>query len=161
MSKPIKIIFTLSLLLNLVMLGMAGGCLWKRYDHPRPFQNTAESTQAAFRAAFEKNRPAMRADMDSIRQSRETLESIMTAETFDRAAYDNAVQGVLNTRDGINRRRAEILGEVLSTLPVEERRKVTRKIISKLTEERPSRHCKDRSAGHGPDGQEPSPPPQD
>lgn len=137
MSKSIKIIFTLSLLLNLVLVGVSVGCFWKRHDHKMPFSEASEATHAQFRAAFENNRANMRADIDTIRASRTTLESIIAAEPFDRGAYNVEIQNVLNVRDRMGQRRATILGDVLENLPADERAKIAKKITSKLTDERP------------------------
>lgn len=145
MSKPIKIIFTLSLLLNLILVGVSVGCLWKRHDHKMPFAEASEETRAQFRAAFEDNRDAMRADIDTVRAARASLEGIIAAEPFDRAAYDAEVKEVLVVRDRMGERRADILGDVLEKLPAEERAQIARKISSKLADDRP-RH---RSKTHG------------
>lgn len=137
MSKSIKIIFTLSLLLNLVLVGIAGGCLWKRGGPPMPFGETSAETQALFKRHFEANRGAMRADIDTIRASRKALEPIITAENFDRDAYDAEIDKVLKTRDKMGHRRADILGDILAEMPHADREKVAHKILSKLTDDRP------------------------
>lgn len=151
MSKSIKIIFTLSLLLNLILVGVSVGCLWKRHDHKMPFAESSEETRAQFKAAFEGNREAMRADIDTIRSSRATLENIIAAEPFDRAAYDTEVKKVLSVRDRMGQRRSEILGDVLEKLPAEERAQIAKKISSKLADDRPR---------HGGKGRGPQPPEQ-
>lgn len=146
MNKPIKIIFTLSLLLNLALVGVLVGCQWKRHDHKMPFSEASESTRAQFKAAFEGNRANMRADIDAIRTSRATLESIITAEPFDRSAYNAEIQNVLNVRDRMGERRATILGDVLEKLPADERAQIAKKITSKLTDERTRHGGKPRGA---------------
>lgn len=153
MTKPIKIIFTLSLLLNIALVGVTVGCWWKKaHHHGTPFSNTAPETQALFKESFDENRAAMRADIDAIRASRTALETIIRAEPFDRAAYDAEVAKVLNIREGMNNRRAAILGGILEKLPAAEREKIVKKIVSKLTDER-------NRGPHGKDGRKPSPPP--
>lgn len=149
MSQSIKTIFTLSLLLNLILVGVSVGCLWKRHDHKMPFSEASEQTRAEFRAAFEGNRDSMRADIDSIRASRASLESIIAAEPFDRAAYDAEVKDVLSIRDKMGQRRAGILGDVLEKLPASERALIAKKISSKLADDRPR---------HGGKGRGPTPP---
>lgn len=159
MTKPIKIIFTLSLLLNLALVGVSAGCIWKKAHHRMPFANTAPETQALFKETFAQNRERMRADIDAIRASRGALESIITAEPFDRAAYDTEVGKVLSVREGMNARRAEILGGVLEQLPQAEREKIVKKIVSKLTDDKPHGHRGKRPSGDTPDNIPRPPPP--
>ncbi len=145
MSKPIKIIFTLSLLLNLALVGVSAGCLWKRHQHHGgPFSGVSEETRALFRESFEARRGDMRGDIDSIRAVRTTLEGIITAPEFDRAAYNAQVEKVLNTRDKMGQRRADILGDVLEKLPAGERALIGKKITAKLTDDRPRHGGKPR-----------------
>jgi Spy/CpxP family protein refolding chaperone len=135
MSKCIKIVFTLSLLLNLALAGVGVGCLWQKFNRPMPFSNTAPETQALFKKNFEANREAMRADIDAIRAVRTTLEPIITAEKFDRKAYNAEVGKVLKARDKMGNRRADILGDILAELPQAERQKIAHKILAKLTDD--------------------------
>lgn len=150
MSKPIKIIFTLSLLLNLILVGVSAGCLWKRHDHKMPFNEASEQTRTQFRAAFEERRADMRADIETVRASRATLEKIIAAEPFDRGAYNLEVQNVLNIRDRMGQRRADILGDVLEKLTAEDRVEIAQKISAKLADDRPRRGGKPRGGSDKP-----------
>lgn len=137
MSKCIKIIFTISLLLNLALIGVVGGGVWKRWNHPMPFQEASDETRALFKQAFENNRDAMRADIDALRTARPALEKIITAQDFNRAAYDAEINTILKVRSGMEQRRAQVLGDILAQLPAAERQKIAPKMLEKLTDDQP------------------------
>jgi Spy/CpxP family protein refolding chaperone len=152
MSKCIKIIFTLSLLLNLVLAGMVGGGAWKHWHHEMPFGEASEQTRALFKQSFDNNRAAMKADIDALRAVRPALEKIVAAEKFDRAAYDAEVKKVLDVRNKMGQRRAAIMGDILAQLPQAERESVGKRMLMKMTQDRPQGH-----SPHGRDGRKRQP----
>ena len=71
--------------------------------------------------------------IEEVKAQRKAVEAIIMAEKFDRAAYDKAVDSMLDTRDQITRKRAAIMGDALVDLPVADRKKFSKRVLDGLS----------------------------
>lgn len=139
MSKRMKIIFTLSLLLNIVLIGVGGGMFYRfTMQGPVPGDMTPEGRHFMART-FQEGRDRVKPLIADIKQKRAAVEEIMIAEQFDLEAYKVAVSAMMDSRDRISRKRAEIMGEALVDLPHADRQRLAKHMLDGLTGKRPHR----------------------
>lgn len=136
MSRRIKIIFTLSLLLNLVLIGVGAGAyhkmsrFWWGGKDMRP--EVSASTQQVIRTNFRQAWEDMKPLVEQARQKREAVETIIAADVFDAAAYDAAVQDLLRQRAEISALKAQNTKNFLSQIPAEDRKKMAGHLARRL-----------------------------
>lgn len=139
MSKRMKIIFTLSLLLNLVLIGVGAGMFYRfTMEGPVPGDMTPEARHFMART-FQEGRDRVRPLIGDIKEKRKRVEEIMVADEFDLDAYNIAVSEMMASRDKIARKRAEIMGEALVDLPAADRKRLAKHMLDGLTGKRPHR----------------------
>jgi uncharacterized membrane protein len=148
MTKTIKIIFTLSILLNLTLVGFVGADYYKKSEHHRmPFvmdENTHELVKK-----LKPSREEMKQRMKEARESRKVLKSIIQAKEFDLNAYQNAMNKIMDQKDEMARARVNKMGETLSQLSQEDRISLSNHMIKKLSgQERGGRPHKDKRQKH-------------
>lgn len=132
MNRRMKIIFTISLLLNIVLVGVGIGMLCKMSrDIPIPGDMSPEARHFMART-FQQGRDEVRPLIDDAKAKRKKVEAVLTAETFDPVAYDKAVDEMLNARGTISRKKAEIMGRALVDLPAADRKKFAGRILDGL-----------------------------
>ncbi|HPF78404.1 MAG TPA: periplasmic heavy metal sensor [Alphaproteobacteria bacterium] len=136
MTKRIKIIFTLSVLLNILLAGVVAGHFIQKDRYHRPPMELDQQTREKMKASFEKSREEMREFFQEMRKQRDALDEIISAPEFDRAAYDTAVSDILESKGEIVRKKAVMMGGMLSDMSVEERRKMAPFIVRGLTSDR-------------------------
>jgi uncharacterized membrane protein len=162
MNRRMKIIFTISLLANIVFIGVGAGLFFKYcQDIPIPGDMSPEARHFVART-LQEGREQVKPLYQKAKANRQKVEDIIMAETFDKAAYDKAVDELLGSREGISRKRAEIMGKALGDLPASDRRKFARRIVESLEGKRPHKggyHKK--MMGNGPPLDAPPGPPRD
>lgn len=132
MTNAIKVIFTVSLAINLLLLGAVGGHVYKENQrHKPPVELDAESKQA-IKQNIKQSREAMRDRMREMKTHKDALKKVITAEDFDIKAYNEAIGKMLDMKDGLARERAENMGKTLAKLPKEEREKLTGRFMQGL-----------------------------
>lgn len=142
MSKRMKLVFTISLLLNIVLVGVGAGMLVRMcQDIPIPGQISPEARHFIART-FQQGREEVKPLIDEVKANRRKVEAILIAETFDKKAYDAAVDKMLDSRDKVSRKRADIMGRALVDLPAEDRQKFANRILDGLDGLKP------RKGGH-------------
>lgn len=140
MNRRMKLIFTVSILLNIVFIGVGAGMFYRfcqeRIDIPGSMTPEARHFMAM---TFQKGRDEVKPLIKDVKEQRKAVEKVITAETFDLEAYKKVTAAMLDTRDDITRKRAEIMGEALVELPLEDRKKFARRVIDGLEGRRPHR----------------------
>lgn len=134
MSRALKIIFTSSVVLNLLLLGVLGGMFYQRWqhmpaNHPDMRESVAPQTRHLIARHFRDNRDQMRSHMEDMRTVRKALMDVMEADKFDRVAYDAVVEQLIAGQDERMTLYAEMIGAVAEGLPAEERRKLVGKLL--------------------------------
>ena len=135
MTKTMKIIFTLSILINLVLVGVVSGSLYKRHKkHAPPIpKELSTEIRAKLEGNIKESRGKMREQFKELKQSHEVLQRIVTAEQFDIDAYNESVNKILDAKDEISKQKAEMMGNILSELSLEERKKISEKLVKSLS----------------------------
>ncbi len=137
MSRRMKLVFTISLLLNIVFIGVGAGMLVKMcQDVPIPGDISPESRSFIART-FQKGWEDVKPLIAEVKQKRKNVEAILMAETFEPKAYDKAVDELLATQNKILQHRADTMGKALIDLPVSDRQKFANRILEGLEGARP------------------------
>lgn len=126
-----RIIFTASLLLNLLLLGIIAGQEWRNSHHmpPRgwaremsalPEPMRGEATQALKR--FEKENAALRR---ALKESRREAARLLAAEPFDKPAYLAQLERMRELRLQLSRRMGENIANLAEKWPAGQRAMLT------------------------------------
>lgn len=140
MSKRMKIIFTLSLIANIIFVAGGTGVFYRfaKDDVPIAGSMTPEARHFVART-FQEGREKLKPLFQEIKQQRPKVEDIITAEKFDRVAYDREVDKMLDIRDKISRERASVMGNALADLPQADRVKFAKRALDGLEGRKPHR----------------------
>lgn len=137
MSKRMKLIFTISILLNIIMAGVGVG-LFYRYCQDIPIPGTMSPDARNFVArTYQNGREEVKPLITEVKARKKKVEAILQSDDFDRKAYDSAVDDLLETQGKIARHRADTMGRALTELSTEDRKKFSKEIINNLTPGRP------------------------
>lgn len=131
MNKNIKIILAVSLVLNVLLLGMAGGHAYTRWSahpwHEMKQQLSPESRNLigrTFQNAFREIKPLG----DKARKARAKLVKILSADEFDEAAYDTVAAELLEIGGEMKTHKVDTIKTLASQMSVEDRRKMADKM---------------------------------
>ncbi|MCC6597268.1 MAG: periplasmic heavy metal sensor [Alphaproteobacteria bacterium] len=131
MRNSIRAIFTFSLILNMLLLGVLGGHAYRKWKH-HPWQDVRQelSPTARNQAAriFQNAFRDIRSVGDEARKARAEMVVILSAETFDPEAFDAVAQKLATMRGEMTTLKIAATKEVASTLDVEDRRKMAERM---------------------------------
>lgn len=150
MKKSIKIIFTLSLLLNLILMGVVGGGLYKKYERHTLPSEFGENVRSTLKENVKKSRQEIRAQFKEMRQYSEALKEIINAPEFDQEAYKAITGKILEGKDRVARQKADVMGNTLAELSQEERQEISAHIIKRLGPKHGRKHKRGKDK-HKPD----------
>jgi Spy/CpxP family protein refolding chaperone len=136
MTKKVKIIFTLSLILNLMLLGLIGGKIYKKTSYHRDIE-ISDSSRDIIRQNIKEAKENVRAQFKQMRAYKDELETIITADQFDINAYNDVIGKMLALKSDISVSRAESMGKTLSELPKEDRLKLSDRFLRSLSSHDP------------------------
>ena len=159
MKKSTKIILGASLIANLLLVGLVGGAVYKKWSvmpwHELKKQLEPESRNVVartFQDKFREIRPIGR----EARKARGDLIKVMTAEEFDPEAFDKAASKLIDARDRMRDVKLEATKDILSQLPQEERAKMAGRMAEAIgggmeRKVHRKRDIRPRKPGHKPD----------
>ena len=133
MSKTLKVLFTLSILLNLLMAGVIVGHGVKKWkdsdwyeikDQLQP--ETRDQMRQAFRSGFKDVRPLFK----DAHLKRKELSQILSAQDFDRDAYERAAADLQKLEGKMFAHKFKVVRDIVEGLPVSERKLLTEKFVS-------------------------------
>lgn len=137
MSKRMRLVFTASLLLNIIFFAVGIGMFY-RYCQDIPIPGTMSPDARNFVArTYQNGREEVKPLITEVKARRQKVEDILESDNFDRKAYDAAVDDLLETQGKIARHRANTMGKALNDLSDEDRQKFSKEIINGLTPGRP------------------------
>ncbi len=129
MNKKLKIIFTLSILLNIILLGLMGGGsyrLFKHFNH-RDFQreiaSLPEDVRSRIDGAFEQSKAEIRGLFGEAREAKQAVRDALNEETFDPQLYQDAVSKLNEVRYKMLQAQAKKTGLIATELKAEDRRR--------------------------------------
>ncbi len=136
MKKSVKIIFTLSILLNLLFAGLVGGYIYRVKIAPKPWEEVksklSPQTREIIRSSFKNGQGDMLSLIRDVRQKKKSMKEIITAEEFDLNAYNALVIDIQNIEADFSKRKYDKIGGILSRLPQEDRAIMADHVIGKM-----------------------------
>lgn len=159
MRRSTKIILSVSLITNLLLVGVVGGAAYKKWS-ARPWHEVKKQLEPesrnvvarTFQDKFREIRPIGR----EARKARGDLIKVMTAEEFDVEAFDKAANELTDLRDRISEIKLQATKDILSQLPKEEREKLAGRLAESIgggmeRKVHRDRHIRPRKPEHKPD----------
>jgi uncharacterized membrane protein len=136
MNKNFKLIFTISILANVLLAGALGGMVMdQRNDMPweKMKEGLSPSSQELVTKMFQDNWKDMSSTMRQSMDNRNYLADVVRAEEFDEKKFDEAVKRVRGTQDLIAKKKLESTKELLSKLPKEDRVKLADQVANSFS----------------------------
>lgn len=131
MSKKIKIIFTLSFLLNIIFIGALIGGLYKS-QKGNPMSSMDDNVQKIIKKNMDENRDNMRVKFDQMKDLKSELKIIVEAENFDKSAFDKQMSQILKIKSDMGQGKADSLAKTLSELSQEDRKSFSNNVLRLL-----------------------------
>ncbi|MEM6780521.1 MAG: periplasmic heavy metal sensor [Pseudomonadota bacterium] len=136
MSRTLKIIFTVSIILNIVLITAAVGYVHKRMQYgygADKYQELSEEGRTLIQENFKERRKTMRPVFNDVRKAKAEMEAVLSADIFDEQAYDAAAKNLLDVRDGMSRSMSENAKTFLKELSVEDRKAMAKQMTKRLS----------------------------
>lgn len=132
MNRRKKLIFTISILLNIIFAGVGAGLAFKYCrDMPVPGDLSPEGQHSTARIFQEGRQDAMPLIHD-LKKQRKIVEEILTADAFDAAAYKESVAALLAAQGKLHQHKAATMARAVENLSPEDRKKFARRIMDGL-----------------------------
>ncbi len=130
MNRTARIVFVISIILNVLMLGVILGQSPRRFALSpmrqqrleQALKNLPEAEQNRLRERFQKLRAAADPLFGQIRQAEDQAVDLLGRETFDETAYDSQVNKINEIRQNMTRQLAQVVKDVIKDLSADERR---------------------------------------
>ena len=130
MNRTLKTVFLVSLVANVLLLGVVLGALPRRIEERASFRDRfkadlaklPEPARTRFRENMDQARKFDEPVLAEIRGAREEALRIVAAEPFDEAAYDRRVDKISELRRAMFKRMADSVKEIVKTLPLDQRK---------------------------------------
>jgi Spy/CpxP family protein refolding chaperone len=127
MSRRTKTFLTLSVLLNILLAGVAGGMVIEKWQR-EPWHNMKElapDTRNLLGRSYQEARAEMSATFREMREARKEINEVLEAEPFDAAAFEAGAQRMQKAQRKMIDRKIEIMKELAPQIPPEERQKLS------------------------------------
>ena len=125
MSKTTKILFTLSIIANVLLLGAAGGMAFKDYKANAAWReaNSQMSPEGRemMRTSFDRMHTEMAPMFNDMRDSRQKIRIILSKEQFDAVEFELAAQKYRDIRRQMGERMSEVTKQLAASLPAHDR----------------------------------------
>ena len=131
MTKCLKALFTASLILNVLLLGLVGGhFIQSLNDHPwwEDRQDLKPESQNHVAAVFQGAFREIREVGDEARKSRAEMVKILSAEKFDEKAFDQTARELAKSKEQMTEIKMKATKEAAKELSQEERTKMAERM---------------------------------
>lgn len=137
MSRTLKIIFTLSILLNIALLAAGGGMIHKKmkygYGPERDMRSElSDESRELIRSTFRGAREEFKPKFEEMSEAKARMEGILKAETFDEQAYNNAAKELRDLEYEMSEMKAEKAKDFLTVLPIDDRKAMAEHMARKM-----------------------------
>lgn len=141
MTKIVKLLFTLSLLLNVTLIGVIGGHIYRQmqeaeWDEIRVDESISPETRKIMRDVYKGKHKQIWAMRNGMRDKRNALTKTILAESFNEEQFLKAAKALKEQNEKSFDSRVESFAKVLSKLPKEERAKLAQRTVDILAGQR-------------------------
>lgn len=133
MNRHLKIIFTVSILLNVLLIGALAGSCSKRWDGrgdglPRMARGGDPQFDHEMAKAMQEARKNQKPLQDELKAAKKELHGILAAETFDEAAFKAASEKMYKAQADLFRARNEATLNMAKDMSVDERKEMAQRL---------------------------------
>jgi uncharacterized membrane protein len=130
MNRTLKLLFLVSIVLNVLLVGVLMGQLSRRLERgsvreqrmEQALRDLPQPTQTRLREKFKQMRAAGDPLREQLRIAREETLGILSTDPFDEAAYDRQVSKIDDLQLQLFKKMGQVVKEVAKELSPEERR---------------------------------------
>ena len=143
MSKKIKIFFTLSIMLNILLLGVISGMVINKLQYTSwKYANEEFSPESRHLVArsFQKAHKDIKSTFEQSKKARKNIRNILAAEEFDLKAFEKAMCNMQSVHKEMMERKIKMMIELAQALPLEERVKLSGKFMKPFARRKHSKN---------------------
>lgn len=138
MSKAIKLIFTASILFNMLFVGLIASDAYQKYTHNKErkkaqMEKLSEEGQDIVSETFREVRENKGEMIREALQRRRDLADILSGESFDIEAYDDLTNQMLEDQQLIAKNKIKIVRTLATELNYDDRKVIARKMSGILS----------------------------
>ena len=138
MSRNLKILFTLSFAVNLLLIGfLAGQAIKPQYKDKQHHIALSEDSQKLLKETMRQSRKETHEDMQAMRAHKKELEAIIAQDPFDKAQFITAMHNVSTIKHNMAQKRIEKFADMMEDIPSEERKAVLKRLIKPFLGKKP------------------------
>lgn len=132
MNRKLRTVFLVSLIVNVLLVGMLFGALPRSFGERHSFRDRfkadieklPEPARTRMRESVEQSRKTDKPALEEIGRAREDALKMVASDPFDEAAYDRQVEKIADLRRALFKRMSDNFKAVVKDLPVEQRKAV-------------------------------------
>lgn len=151
MNRHLKIFFTLSLLLNITLIGVVAGAGYKRWNDDGP--RFAESRDPQFNHKMAKSMREARKGQEPLfkqmRAAKEDMNKVLSGDQFDEAAFHDASEKMYKVQADMFKARNEAMLNMAREMSAAERKELAAHL--KAMSERHEKRDRRKEKGPGPE----------
>jgi len=150
MSKRMRILFTVSVIANVLLLGLLAGMAARNYyEHPwhKTRRELTPETRHLLARAFQHTHREIKPLIEEAHKTREVLVETIAADNFDDAKFKRLAKEMNDLQDEIGRKKADGMLDLIHDLSDEDRKKFSRHLAGALSRQKPPRSHKGRGEG--------------
>lgn len=128
MSKKLKLILTVSIILNIIFIStglgfFAQSMMHKRgfHKHPEWFQDMRPETRELFKTQMHESRSTFKDNIQHIRSLRQDMANIIGAQAFDEDAFRSKAKEIEDIKEGLSANKIENTISLIKEMSQEER----------------------------------------
>lgn len=148
MSRRVKTLFTLSIVMNVLLLSVMSGHFVHKYRDEHWPNNLSEDGRSIVRSVMRDKLKEFVPLRMNISKKRRELYQVLAADEFDSLAYDVLVQDIASLKSAFEQHKAGAMKDVVLGFSDEERQQFAREMSEKLAG-REKRWSDRRSGPHG------------
>ena len=130
MSRRLRIIFTLSVLLNMLLIGVVAGACYKRMDGPPRFSSSDPQFNHKMAKAMMEARNGQEALHKDMKDARKELVSVLSAPDFSEDAFKVASEKVEKAQEALSRARNEATLKMAKEMTPAERQQMAKHMLA-------------------------------
>ncbi len=137
MKKNVKILFTLSVLLNVAFLGAAGGMAyhewqkspWHKVRNDMAKNDVSPQSQDMLKQRFGKMHQEMEPLFAEMRKNREEMRVLLQKRDFDAVRFDLVTQNYRKLRRLMGEQMSDVTKQLAAQLPAQDRQKMADQFV--------------------------------
>lgn len=129
-SKNLKIIFTISILLNVAFIGVfIGGSFKMRHHFSNQIENLSPEAQHLIKRTMQENRNERRQNFRAMRNAHDDVQDAIQAQEFDEDLFLEKMENMARLRDSGFEKRVKSAAEILKQLDYEDRKNLSGRLL--------------------------------